>query len=86
MKITEGESDVCPACVEGGTEWVHLRMCLTCGNVGCCDSSPMQHSRRHFERDNHALARSLEPREDWAWCFVDEEFLQRREYRGRPDR
>jgi CPA1 family monovalent cation:H+ antiporter len=65
----EGE---CEDCVrEGLTSWVHLRMCLTCGHVGCCDSSPRQHATRHFEETGHPVIRSAEPRETWRWCYVD---------------
>lgn len=74
-------TDVCQDCVEGGTEWVHLRMCLVCGKTGCCNSSPMKHSVRHHEETGHLLMRSIEPREDWGWCFEDEVYLKPREYR-----
>jgi CPA1 family monovalent cation:H+ antiporter len=61
---------VCPACVEAGVRWVALRMCLSCGNVGCCDSSPLRHGTAHFRESGHAVMRSIEPGEDWRWCFV----------------
>jgi CPA1 family monovalent cation:H+ antiporter len=65
----EGE---CEDCVrEGVTSWVHLRMCLTCGHVGCCDSSPRKHASAHFEHSGHPVIRSAEPRETWRWCYVD---------------
>jgi hypothetical protein len=51
---------------------VHLRLCLTCGHVGCCDSSPNRHARRHAYADYHAIVRSFEPGENWRWCFFDE--------------
>ncbi len=76
----KSETDVCPDCVEGGTEWVHLRMCMVCGKPGCCSSSPMNHSARHFEETGHPLMTSLEPRENWAWCFADEVYLKPRDY------
>ena len=64
---------VCETCVSiGEREWVHLRMCLTCGLVGCCDSSPNRHASRHAREDRHPIARSAEPGEDWSWCYVDE--------------
>jgi CPA1 family monovalent cation:H+ antiporter len=50
---------------------VHLRLCLTCGKVGCCDSSPGKHARRHFEETRHPVIRSLEPGESWRWCYID---------------
>lgn len=67
----------CEDCLRAGGTWVHLRACLTCGHVGCCDSSPGQHAYRHA-RDNsaHHIARSLRPGEDWAWCYTDEVFLR----------
>jgi CPA1 family monovalent cation:H+ antiporter len=65
-------SEGCGACLAEGTTWVHLRLCLTCGEVGCCDSSPQQHARRHFEATGHPVMRSFEPGEAWRWCFVDE--------------
>jgi CPA1 family monovalent cation:H+ antiporter len=63
----------CGACLVEGTTWVHLRLCLVCGEVGCCDSSPRQHGRRHFEATGHPVIRSFEPGEAWRWCFVDEQ-------------
>ncbi|GAA1390812.1 Na+/H+ antiporter [Luteococcus peritonei] len=62
----------CAGCREEGTDPVHLRLCLTCGHVGCCDSSVGRHSTRHFEETGHPVMRSIEPGEDWRWCFVDE--------------
>ncbi len=63
----------CPDCEREGLHWVHLRLCLTCGNVGCCDSSVGRHARRHWEQTGHAVMRSFEPGEKWRWCFVDEQ-------------
>ena len=62
----------CEACLRSGGRWVHLRMCLTCGTVGCCDSSPNRHATAHFHETGHPLMRSAEPGEDWSWCYVDE--------------
>ena len=56
---------------EGFTQWVHLRQCLECGHVACCDSSPRQHATAHFQDTGHPVMRSAEPGEDWRWCFVD---------------
>lgn len=64
--------DGCEECLRIGDGWVHLRLCLTCGRVGCCDSSPNRHASRHAADDRHPLIRSLEPGEDWTWCFADE--------------
>lgn len=62
----------CEECQRIGSQWVHLRMCLICGKVGCCDNSPFRHATKHFQETGHALIRSAEPDENWAWCFVDE--------------
>ena len=63
----------CPECVHDGyQDWVHLRVCLDCGYVGCCDSSPRRHMSRHHEETGHPVMRSYEPGETWKWCFVDD--------------
>ncbi len=62
----------CDACLAEGSRWVHLRMCVVCGNVGCCDSSPQRHASRHFEETDHPVMRSAEADEDWRWCYVDQ--------------
>ena len=69
-------ADVCGACVEIGATWVHLRQCMICGRTGCCDSSPNKHASAHFVETAHPLMRSLEPGEDWSWCFVDRETIR----------
>ena len=63
---------VCAACVEGGTDWVHLRKCLVCGTVACCDSSPMRHMSAHAREESHPIVTSMEPGERWRYCYVDE--------------
>jgi uncharacterized UBP type Zn finger protein len=62
----------CEECLKTGDVWLHLRICLGCGKVGCCDDSPNQHARKHAESTPHPIIRSLEPGEDWCWCFVDD--------------
>ncbi len=62
----------CEDCLAIGSRWLHLRMCMTCGKIGCCDSSPNRHARKHAAEVGHPIARSAEPGEDWSWCFVDE--------------
>jgi monovalent cation/hydrogen antiporter len=62
----------CAECLALGEEWVHLRLCLACGHVGCCDSSPRRHATAHFTASGHPVMRSFEPGDDWRWCFVDE--------------
>ena len=64
---TEG----CEDCLRIGGKWLHLRICLHCGHVGCCDDSPNRHARAHAHEAEHPLIRSLEPGEEWSWCFVD---------------
>jgi uncharacterized UBP type Zn finger protein len=63
----------CEECLKMGSRWVHLRLCLTCGHVGCCDNSPNRHATAHFHGTSHPIIRSFEPGEDWGWCYVDEE-------------
>lgn len=62
----------CRECLASGGSWVHLRLCLECGHVGCCDNSPGKHATGHFRDEGHPLIRSYEPDEDWWWCYVDE--------------
>jgi len=62
----------CEECLEIGGRWLHLRMCLTCGKIGCCDSSPNRHASRHAAETGHPIFRSAESGEDWSWCVVDQ--------------
>jgi uncharacterized UBP type Zn finger protein len=64
-------SDTCRECLAAGSHPVQLRMCLTCGLVSCCDSSPYRHATRHFKDTGHAVMRSFEPGESWRWCYPD---------------
>lgn len=66
----------CQECLESGHPWVHLRLCLTCGHVGCCDSSPNRHATRHFHETRHPVMKSFEPGESWAWCYLDGEMVE----------
>jgi uncharacterized UBP type Zn finger protein len=68
----------CRGCEVAGSRWVHLRACLSCGVVGCCDSSPGRHARSHFEETGHPAIRSIEPGEEWVWCYVDRAYLSTR--------
>ncbi|HJQ76171.1 MAG TPA: UBP-type zinc finger domain-containing protein [Acidimicrobiia bacterium] len=68
-------SDVCEQCVAAGDTWVHLRSCLMCGNVGCCDNSVNQHARKHWEGHQHQLITSIEPGESWRYCFEHQLFI-----------
>jgi uncharacterized UBP type Zn finger protein len=64
-------SEGCEECLKIGDEWVHLRMCLTCGHVGCCDNSKNRHATKHYRSTRHPVIQSFEPGEDWIWCYVD---------------
>jgi uncharacterized UBP type Zn finger protein len=70
------EVDGCEDCLAIGGVWLHLRICLQCGRVGCCDDSPNRHATAHASSTGHPLIRSLEPGEDWSWCYVDEVALR----------
>jgi hypothetical protein len=65
----------CEDCLKIGSPWLHLRLCLTCGHVGCCDSSPMRHAHGHASTVGHPIVRSFEPGESWRWCYVDETYV-----------
>ncbi|HKS96416.1 MAG TPA: UBP-type zinc finger domain-containing protein [Terriglobia bacterium] len=65
----------CEECLKTGERWVALRMCLVCGHVGCCDSSPGRHATGHFHATGHPVMKSVEPGEDWSWCYVDKTYL-----------
>ena len=67
---------VCAECVKIGSDWVHLRQCLTCGGVGCCDDSPHRHARAHFKEAEHPIIASMEPGEDWAYCYLDDVYVE----------
>ncbi|MED5596330.1 UBP-type zinc finger domain-containing protein [Janthinobacterium sp. P210006] len=66
--------DGCEECLKTGDSWVHLRVCMVCGHVGCCDDSKNRHASRHFHATGHPIIRSKEPGETWGWCFVDQLF------------
>jgi uncharacterized UBP type Zn finger protein len=72
IKVTHTDKDYCEDCIKTGDSWLHLRLCLGCGHVACCDSSPNRHASAHFRRTRHPLMRSIEPGEGWLWCFVDQ--------------
>src|SRR5262245_50482460 len=74
IEVTELPEEVagCAECLEMGGVWCHLRICLECGHVGCCDSSPNRHATAHARDSGHALVRSIQPGEDWVWCYVDQ--------------
>jgi uncharacterized UBP type Zn finger protein len=72
VKTDQRNSDGCEECLAMGDTWVHLRLCRTCGHVGCCDSSKNKHATKHFHATKHPIMSSLERGEDWSWCFIDE--------------
>ena len=69
--VADPSADVCEQCIEMGDTWVHLRACLECGLVGCCDNSKNRHARNHWHDDGHSLIQSIEPGETWQYCFDD---------------
>jgi ubiquitin-hydrolase Zn-finger-containing protein len=69
--VSPDSSEGCGDCLAIGSRWVHLRMCLSCGHVACCDSSPNRHATAHAGGSGHAVVRSMEPGEEWRWCYVD---------------
>jgi uncharacterized UBP type Zn finger protein len=74
IEVTELPEQIagCKECLKTGDRWVHLRMCLTCGKIGCCDSSPNKHASAHARETDHPIICSAEAGEDWSWCYVDE--------------
>lgn len=75
IKVTETDVYECEDCIKTGDTWVHLRMCMTCGYVGCCDSSKNKHARKHYLRSGHPIIRSIEPGESWRYCYIDDEII-----------
>jgi uncharacterized UBP type Zn finger protein len=66
----------CVECLADGGVWVHLRLCMTCGHVGCCDNSPNRHATKHYHHSKHPVIRSFEPEEEWGYCYPDDAFLE----------
>lgn len=75
--VTPRTPEGCEECLQSGDRWVHLRLCLTCGHVGCCDSSPNQHASKHAHATRHPIIQSFQPHEDWSWCYLDEAVIER---------
>jgi uncharacterized UBP type Zn finger protein len=78
VKTSDPNSHGCEDCLAIGDSWVHLRLCRTCGHVGCCDSSKNKHATKHFGITQHPIITSLEPGEDWSWCYIDQLMLHAR--------
>ncbi len=72
IKKVKPHTNGCEECLKMGDRWVHLRLCLECGHVGCCDSSKNKHATKHFQSTKHPIMRSSEPGENWGWCYIDE--------------
>lgn len=76
IKDVRAHTKGCEECLKVGDTWVHLRLCRECGHVGCCDSSKNKHATKHFQATKHPIMQSIEPGEDWMWCFVDQVEVQ----------
>lgn len=74
--VTPRTPEGCEECLRSGDTWVHLRLCLTCGHVGCCDASRNKHATRHVHATGHPIVRSFERGEDWRWCYIDRVYLE----------
>jgi hypothetical protein len=75
IQVVEPSAAGCEDCLRVGGTWVHLRVCMACGHVGCCNESPARHANGHAAASGHPIVKSLEPGEDWGWCYVDEAWL-----------
>ncbi|HTA35861.1 MAG TPA: UBP-type zinc finger domain-containing protein [Solirubrobacteraceae bacterium] len=86
IRVTELPESVpgCEDCLRLGTPWLHLRICLECGHVGCCDDSPERHASAHAAGSEHPIIRSIEPHEDWSWCYIDEVMMRIPDVHGEP--
>jgi uncharacterized UBP type Zn finger protein len=80
VEVLEPPAEIagCEECLDLGMQWVHLRMCQTCGHVGCCDNSPGKHATAHNGETGHPIIRSVQPGETWSWCYVDELMMELR--------
>lgn len=72
IQVHDPYSKECEECLKIGSEWVYLRLCLSCGKVGCCDNSPNQHASKHAENENHPVLQTYEPEDKWLYCFIDD--------------
>ena len=75
MNPVSASAEGCEDCLKTGDSWVHLRICMTCGHVGCCESSKNKHAFKHYHETGHPIVRSMEPGEYWAWCYIDNLFI-----------
>ena len=74
--VTPHTQEGCEGCLAIGAKWVHLRLCLQCGYVGCCDDSQHRHATKHFHSTKHPVMRSFQRNEDWGWCYIEELFIE----------
>lgn len=74
--VTPRTPEGCEECLRAGDTWVHLRLCRTCGHVGCCDASRNKHATRHVHATGHPIVQSIERGEDWMWCYIDRVYLE----------
>jgi uncharacterized UBP type Zn finger protein len=74
--VKTSEDNVCEECTKTGSQWVHLRVCQSCGITLCCDSSPNQHMTAHFQQSGHPVISSAEPGEQWLWCYADQQMAE----------
>jgi uncharacterized UBP type Zn finger protein len=77
IKNVKAKVHACEECIKMGDTWVHLRLCMNCGHVGCCDSSKNKHATKHFHTTKHPIVRSIEPGEEWGYCYVDDLMFER---------
>lgn len=75
IKKVEPSANGCEDCLKTGDRWLHLRLCETCGHVGCCDQSPNRHATKHFQQTAHPIIKSHEPGEEWGYCYPDDLFF-----------
>jgi len=76
IKEVSPSAEGCENCLKSHDNWVQLRICLSCGHVGCCDSSKNKHATNHFQETQHSIMQSFEPGETWGWCYVDKQMLE----------
>jgi hypothetical protein len=75
IRVVKPSARGCEECLKIGSPWVHLRLCRTCGHVGCCDDSPNRHATKHFRATRHPIVEGYDPPEGWGWCYLDEVFF-----------
>lgn len=76
ISVSPNTPNGCEECLKMGDTWVHLRLCLTCGHVGCCDDSKNKHATKHFKKTKHPVIESFEPGDNWRYCYIDDLFVE----------